>query len=261
VELDERIMRLLSIRPVKRFNCSAREAAESFEKAARSAGPKADEPLFEWEMQPAAEGAPGKAEASRRVGHRPRQRELDAVRRSRERDSAAQVEHERREAAGQEQAPAPMEEEGPGTGPAKLGLAAIVLMLVFFAVRPLGRGAPPQEEMPPVAEALPDEQHEQRDGGSAGLGDGTSAAAVMEAAEKIPSYAAGFAKEVPRTPLGGQRRPPCRPRLLEVEIRGGCWYEPDARLKPPCVDGSYEWQGSCYVPVLGQHPVPTSDDP
>jgi eukaryotic-like serine/threonine-protein kinase len=82
VELDERIMRLLSIRPGKRFNCSAREAAEAFEKAARSAGPKADEPLFEWEMQPDDEGAAGKEGARRRGGHRPRHRKLEAVRRS-----------------------------------------------------------------------------------------------------------------------------------------------------------------------------------
>ena len=261
VELDERIMRLLSIHPVKRFHCSAREAAEAFEKAARSAGPKADEPLFEWEMPPPAEGAPEKAEASRRVGHRPRHRELEAVRRSNERDAAAQGEQERRDAAEQKRAQAPAEKEGTSHASARLLLAATLLMLVFFAVRPLGRGVLPQDETPPVSEVLPDKQHEQRDGGSAGLGDGTSAAAVTEATEKIPSYAAGFAKEVPRTPLGGQRRPPCRPRLLEVEIRGGCWYEPDARLKPPCVDGSYEWQGSCYVPVLGHYQVPTSDEP
>jgi predicted Ser/Thr protein kinase len=261
VELDECIMRLLSIRPVERFHCSAREAAEAFEKAARSAGPKADEPLFEWEMHPAGEVPPGKGGAGRGVGHRPRYRELGAVRRSKERDAAAQVEQEPQEVAGQKQAQAPAEKEEPSTASARVLLVLTVLALMIFAVRPLGRGVPPQEEMPPVSEVLPDKKQEQRDGGSAGLGDGTSAAAVTEAVEKIPSYAAGFAKEVPRTPLGGQRRPPCRPRLLEVEIRGGCWYEPNAQLKPPCVDGSYEWQGSCYMPVMGQYQDPTSDEP
>jgi hypothetical protein len=260
VELDERIMRLLSVKPGKRFNCSAREAAEAFEQAARSAGPKADEPLFAWETQPAAEGAADKAGASRRLGHRPRHREPESVRRSKERDAVAQVELEQQEVSAQRRAQAPTEKEGTRITSGRLLLAATVLALIFFAVGPQQRHVPPRGEMPVVAEVLPSNEQEGRDGGSAGLGDGISSASVTEATEKMPpSYeAAGFAKEVPRTPLAGQRRPPCK--AWQVEIRGGCWYEAE-QVKPPCVEGTYQWGGNCYEAVFISQREPTSDEP
>jgi hypothetical protein len=169
------------------------------------------------------------------------------------------VDQERREADGQKRAQAPTEQEGTSTASTRVLLAVTVLALVIFAVRPLGRGAPLQEEMPAVTQVLPNSEHEQRDGGSAGLGDGISAASVTVVTEKIPSYeVAGFAKEVPKTPLAGQRRPPCKP--WQIEIRGGCWYEA-SRVKPPCVEGTYQWEGNCYEAVFLSQREPTSDEP
>lgn len=96
VELDEIISRLLSVLPGKRFNCSSRETAEALERAARSAGPEADEPLFAWETRPAAEQGQG----GPRPGPRPRYRDPKAVRRAQERVAAEHVELERREKGG-----------------------------------------------------------------------------------------------------------------------------------------------------------------
>jgi serine/threonine protein kinase len=261
VELDERIMRLLSVRPGKRFNSSPREAAESFEQAARSAGPRADELLFIWDTQPAAEAPSVKGEVGHKLGHRLRLRAPEIVRRSKERDAAAQVEMKKQEVSVQRRAQAPTEKEEPRSPARRLLVVAAVLLLIF-AVRPLRRAVPPQEELPEVAQVLPNNEQEGRDGGSTGLGDAISSKSVTEATGKLPSSeAAGFFREVPKKPLDWQRRPPCRPQFLEVEIRGACWYEANARVKPPCADGSYEWEGNCYMPVMGAPRVPTSDEP
>jgi serine/threonine protein kinase len=262
VELDERIMRLLSVRPGKRFNSSPREAAESFEQAARSAGPRADDPLFIWDTQPAADEPSEQGAAGWKLGHRLRHRAPESVRRSKERDTAAQAEMKRQEASEQRQVQAPMEKVEERLPARRLLLVAAVLALIF-ALGPQRRVVPPQEEMPQVAQILPNNEQEGIDGGSTGLGDAVSSASVTEAKGKMPSSdeAAGFAREVPKKPWDWQRRPPCRPGFLEVEIRGGCWYEPNTRLKPPCMDGSFEWEGACYMPVMGAPRVPTSDEP
>ncbi len=260
VELDERIMRLLSVRAGKRFNCSAREAAEAFEQAAKSAGPQADEPLFAWETQPAAEPPAEKDTGSLQVKRRLRYRSPRTVQCSKEREASVQVELARQEVSEQRRAQAPTEKEGMRTASRRLFLAAIALVLVMFAVRPLLPGTPPHEDTSEVAQVLPDKQQDQRDGGSAGLGEGISSAAVVESTGKMPSYgAAGFAKEVPKTPLDGQRRPPCTPRF-EMEIRGACWYAA-TNMKPTCEEGYYHWEGSCFLPVFRTQRVPTSDTP
>ncbi len=263
VELDERIMRLLSMPPGKRFNSSAREAAESFERAARSAGPKADELLFEWELSPPPDaGAPEKdGPPSQQLRRRLRSRDPGEVERSKERDEAAKVDMERREASEQLRAQAPTEKNEAGSASRRSLLAAALLAmtLVMFAVWPQQRGGPPQEEIPDVAQVAPAKEEEQRDGGSAGLGEGISSASVTEATGKMPPHkTAGFAKEVPKTPMAGQRRPPCK--AWQVEIRGGCWYEA-GRAKPPCEDGTYQWEGNCYEPIFLSQREPTSDEP
>jgi eukaryotic-like serine/threonine-protein kinase len=71
--------------------------------------------------------------------------------------------------------------------------------------------------------------------------------------------AAASAAKMPKIPLDGQRRPPCRAHLFEREILGGCWVEQE-RLNPPCADGYYEWEGNCYLPVFRPQREPVSTE-
>ena len=49
------------------------------------------------------------------------------------------------------------------------------------------------------------------------------------------------AQKMPKPLWPGQRRAPCKGQ--QVEILGGCWYDISARVKPPCEEGAYEWEG------------------
>jgi eukaryotic-like serine/threonine-protein kinase len=64
--------------------------------------------------------------------------------------------------------------------------------------------------------------------------------------------------EVPKKPLPGQARPPCRKR--ELELNGGCWVLP-REAAPPCGERNYEWRGACYYPVLAPAPSGNSERP
>jgi eukaryotic-like serine/threonine-protein kinase len=73
-----------------------------------------------------------------------------------------------------------------------------------------------------------------------------------------PSGVARIGLDVPKKPLPGQARPPCRKR--ELEINDGCWSLP-REATPPCEDRSYEWRGVCYYPVLALVPSGNSEQP
>jgi serine/threonine protein kinase len=60
--------------------------------------------------------------------------------------------------------------------------------------------------------------------------------------------------DIPKTPLPGQARSPCKRR--EAEINKGCWRLLADPL--PCSEREYEWRGRCYVPVLDPVPPATS---
>jgi predicted Ser/Thr protein kinase len=79
-----------------------------------------------------------------------------------------------------------------------------------------------------------------------------------ESAQMPEAERGGFGRDVPKTPLPGQRRPPCAKH--EVEIHGGCWIR-QGDTSPPCVDGYYGWKNGCYWPVLLPPPIPTSEQP
>ncbi len=68
-----------------------------------------------------------------------------------------------------------------------------------------------------------------------------------------------ISRDVPRQPLPGQQRPPCR-RSGAVVINGGCW-KLLANIEAPCDDDDYEWQGACYRPIFDRKRLPTTKDP
>lgn len=60
----------------------------------------------------------------------------------------------------------------------------------------------------------------------------------------------------PRGPQ--QKKPPCLPRT-ERELFGACWALHGE--KPPCPDGTFEANGSCFMPVVAPVRAPTSVTP
>ncbi|WP_177233780.1 hypothetical protein [Stigmatella erecta] len=81
---------------------------------------------------------------------------------------------------------------------------------------------------------------------------------VSESAQAPTSGLDRIGLDVPKKPLPGQAKPPCRKR--EIEINGGCWGLP-REATPPCGDRNYEWRGVCYYPVLAPVPSGNSEQP
>ncbi len=133
-----------------------------------------------------------------------------------------------------------------------MAAALVMVMMGFWKMEPGSR-----EQRPEVTQAEEPEAAEAPDTGTTGLGDGGVPARVTP--ERAPMPAKAVATEMPKEPLPGQRRAPCR--RGEVEINGGCWAR-WADLPPPCNDDAYEWNGACYWPLFKKtRRVPTSGKP
>jgi hypothetical protein len=119
-----------------------------------------------------------------------------------------------------------------------LASAAAVCALLFALVRltPVSPPAPVSDEVPTATEK-PDSS--------------TSAWLV----DTTPQEQSVLARPLPREPFKGQKRPPCT-RYVEVELIGACWGP--HKLKAPCPDVLYEYQGECYVPLFSARPPPQS---
>jgi len=116
------------------------------------------------------------------------------------------------------------------------GLAAaagvgMVLALWLVAPRRAGRQAPVQAGTV--------------EGNTVGLAEADEVGQASESRQTDDAQT-GIALEMPKEPLPGQMRPPCKTEY-EDEIRGGCWVLL-GKKKPPCGKGSYEWKGFCYWP-------------
>lgn len=95
---------------------------------------------------------------------------------------------------------------------------------------------------------------EGKDAGTSELADtAISARADVEVGESRPG---GVALEMPKKPLPGQRRPPCK--YPAVAINSGCWGR-ISDAKPPCGDESYEWENGCYWPAWLTARPPTAE--
>ncbi len=130
-----------------------------------------------------------------------------------------------------------------------LAMAAGVLAAIALQER-----WPPQRqpvEQPTQDTVRPRQDSDREDAGTSGLGD--DAAMIRIEKEELRPSGEGIRLELPKTPLPGQARPPCKRR--EVKINGACWGRPGA---PPCGEREYEWQGLCYSPVLAPSPSSTS---
>ncbi|WP_232537837.1 hypothetical protein [Cystobacter fuscus] len=70
-----------------------------------------------------------------------------------------------------------------------------------------------------------------------------------------------IAYPLPSKPFKDQATAPCRPKVGEVEINGGCWVE--LAWKPPCTElQAAEYQGKCYLPTAKKRDrLPQSSHP
>jgi hypothetical protein len=69
-----------------------------------------------------------------------------------------------------------------------------------------------------------------------------------------------IAYPLPSKPFKDQATAPCRPKVGEVEINGGCWVE--LAWKPPCTELQAEYQGKCYLPTAKKRDrLPQSSHP
>jgi hypothetical protein len=85
------------------------------------------------------------------------------------------------------------------------------------------------------------------DAGTRGLGDSASTTQPASQEPLLAPATKVIAQQKVEQPLPGQLRPPCRPPV-QVAINGGCWRRYSD--PPPCGDGTYEWKGACYFPVV-----------
>jgi serine/threonine protein kinase len=93
------------------------------------------------------------------------------------------------------------------------------------------------------------------DSGMARLGE--DALISREVAQENTLTPESISRDVPRQPLPGQQRPPCRRGA--VVIHGSCW-KLQANIESPCDDDDYEWQGACYRPIYDRKRVPNTKD-
>jgi eukaryotic-like serine/threonine-protein kinase len=233
-ELEALLSRLLSLAPVERFNGQAWQAAEALEQVARRARLLAARPLFAW----------GHAHNTR--VRAPRDAQLAA------RQDAAQKEAlERREAEQQARAATALEQTRPAAfAPAWAAAGAVALLVLVLVLVATGR---PGGE--PRAGARRDSREDKR----VSVGDSAMSPAIATPApafqdDRVPT----LALPLPEKPFPGQRQPPCTPRI-ETALRGACWVV--LKMRPPCGDNAYEWEGTCYIPSLSPARQPTSSPP
>jgi serine/threonine protein kinase len=229
-ELAALIRQMLSLEPSARG--SAAEVEQALEQAICTAGPEADQPILpvprpagRSDAAPQAKLPEQTALAAEPSAKQPipqRNAEVSAARRSRTRGARALW----------------------------LGISIMGGLIAVVALQqwlPLHPPVDPSEES-----ALQCQQDSGgADAGTTGLGS-EALVARMDTCEPEPSRQE-ISLEMPKKPLPGQARPPCKRR--EVEINGGCWGRP---ATPPCGEREYEWQGLCYSPILAPVPPATS---
>jgi serine/threonine protein kinase len=72
----------------------------------------------------------------------------------------------------------------------------------------------------------------------------------------VPTYSLGV--PMPKSPLPGQRRPPCEARV-EKAINGACWVVVGDE-KSPCGSRMFDYEERCYVPSFDAPRQPTSEE-
>ncbi|WNG15884.1 hypothetical protein [Cystobacter fuscus] len=132
----------------------------------------------------------------------------------------------------------------------RLASAAGVCALVFALVRLASVSQPPSNPAPLTSTSPAPTSDEVST--AAGTPDPFSNGTLVDTVDAGESV---LARPLPREPFKGQKLPPCT-RYAEVELIGACWTP--HKLKAPCPDVLYEYQGECYLPAFSAKPPPQS---
>lgn len=208
-ELAAIIRQMLSEEPSARG--SAAQVADALERAAKTAGPEADQPI------------------TRRAGV------ASAMRGSESRSSSR-----------------PARSSKPWVS-AAVGLAATAGLATLW-VRHEPRAPEQQEPQWIPEEPAHSKQDEDSADGGTSLADATLAS-MTKMEQPQPTWQ-GLEADMPKDPLPGQARPPCKQRGALV-FNGGCWWPP--ATSSPCGEDEYERGGLCYRPILGKNTPATSE--
>lgn len=228
-ELDRIILRLLSEDKANRS--ATPQTAEALEHAALQAGPVADSPIRLLRIGVPSELEPPSSSASSGSEEPPRRR--SSSEKLERRNSMALL-----------------------WGLSWTAAAMVGGLVVLIGSKLPASSEPREEPVPPAAPLIAEEvQMPPMEAPDAGVAEAVSASVQEIPRSGLPVFAIGL--PMPKTPLPGQKKPPCAPRS-EVVVRGVCWSV--LRIDPPC-DAAYELEGRCYMPVFDSRPPPTSEQP
>ena len=242
-ELNALLLRLLGP-PERRFDGKCLLAADALEHAADTAGPEADAQLFGWETQERSAWSPEERVQVELLSHRLRRRDREVVRRREHQDAEVKKAHRA------QPPPAPSRERA---------LRRLRWVLPTAAALALVFGLKSHGSNPPVEATTEEKKTEERNARAAAGGTGNlgEAALAVESGEPMAQTSQeAVATAMPKSPLPGQRRPPCGLRGA-LEIRGGCWFIHET-MKPPCQDGLYELDKGCYEPHMSTKRPPSA---
>jgi len=136
-----------------------------------------------------------------------------------------------------------------------VGAAAVGCLLIFLGWE-MHRVASQQQAAPQPWIATHEEVA--RFAPDAGVA-GEVVASVQDVPQAVLPALLSFGRAMPKTPLSGQRKPPCE--RGEREINGGCWVGPIGDETPPCGDTMFDYAGRCYKVSVDMPRQPTSDQP
>jgi len=125
-------------------------------------------------------------------------------------------------------------------------------MVMLLWVRP----APPEPEPKPTPWLATSEEVAQFTP-NAGVGD-EALASVQDVPKAVLPGLLSFGRPMPKTPLRGQRKPPCE--RGETTIHGACWVWVGGE-KPPCGETMFDYDGRCFKASTDAPRQPTSEQP
>jgi serine/threonine protein kinase len=230
-ELNASILSLLAVAPIERFSGVAQKAAEVLEQRARSADPRADQPLFCVGLE-----------------YLPRWRDPDIVRFAAAHDAAARYELEQSGPSRRDQGA--LLRRWPQPSASTVGWAMAGASALLGVGLTLRTGLWTHQGQVPRAAPSSELQN-------VAVGDGVKSVTPESVSPSVASSAVGRAW--PEKLLPGQRRPPCTPRT-ETMIKDACWTAV-RDMSPPCGPNAFEREDKCYIPAPDPTRQPTSVSP